>query len=681
MGGQQSAPEPELTREQLVQMSIQRKLYSRVDLRCFLENFNELADTTTTAASLAPPPQTQGGAGNPGPPPATVVKYLRMDTLARFLGIPDALGAGPIVFQLAIHAGAFPYMGDAPVPLGFGQLTTAVALLTPRHKDLLDHPMQDQAKIIFGGLAVRDELLTESEAGHQQHHVGGGRRSKDDDRSSAPLDPLCGVLGSDGDDFALTSLVKLSLDDAGTAGGKPSPAAHLTPSLIPSESLRRLAVLLLLVAPLTPPTTISQLVALLGPDDLVGLNRAADAVVAAMTNDGRVPFIKYRTFARIVGTNFPHMFEGLGTLFSRFTYREQLTFEHDGEKDVFVIPVPHQQQQQPGGPDKDGAVPPPTLLARGEILTHAVLSQLSFFLPGSSLFGRLHPLYSGAAHGFSIMNFEHKVFNWRAPTILLVRGSRLPEEPVSRPEAAFASALPPKRFPPGCKDTHTSSSSPHDGDTVSGKKLTFGVYVTQPWRHTHHECFGDAETVLFQLEPVFDVFRSRSSAAAAGADYVSFPKSPVTTPYLAVGCPHPGPPSRRISSGGSSQPMRSLSSSTSSSSGSRFRLGPVSLLLDGSFEHGVFSHDFATAPAGPFTTSAARPGLGFEDRFAIEALEVWGCGGAAEAKTQADRWEFERREAEARRRINLGTGDIEADRALLEMAGLVGANRSGGSMS
>ena len=35
-------------------------------------------------------------------------------------------------------------------------------------------------------------------------------------------------------------------------------------------------------------------------------------------------------------------------------------------------------------------------------------------------------------------------------------------------------------------------------------------------------------------------------------------------------------------------------------------------------------------------------------------------------------WAWEEREAEARRRVNLGTGDIEADRTLLEMAGLIG---------
>jgi hypothetical protein len=64
----------------------------------------------------------------------------------------------------------------------------------------------------------------------------------------------------------------------------------------------------------------------------------------------------------------------------------------------------------------------------------------------------------------------------------------------------------------------------------------------------------------------------------------------------------------------------------------------------------------------------------------IDALEVWGHGGAEEAEEQKRAWAWEEREAEARRRINLGTGDIDADRELLKMAGLIGADRSGGSM-
>lgn len=66
-------------------------------------------------------------------------------------------------------------------------------------------------------------------------------------------------------------------------------------------------------------------------------------------------------------------------------------------------------------------------------------------------------------------------------------------------------------------------------------------------------------------------------------------------------------------------------------------------------------------------------------RFTIQELEVWGCGGKDEAEEQRKAWAWEEREAKLRRELNLGK-DIEADRALLEMAGLVGQNRSGGSV-
>jgi hypothetical protein len=185
--------------------------------------------------------------------------------------------------------------------------------------------------------------------------------------------------------------------------------------------------------------------------------------------------------------------------------------------------------------------------------------------------------------------------------------------------------------------------------------VTFGVYIREPWKHTHRECFGDSETVLFQLEPIHDVF----TASTINTDYVTFTKPPGNRPCLSFGCPHPKPTQSHRKQG-------------------LHALGAVSLLFDESFEFGVFNHDYKSR-GGAFHTSIVRK-FDFQDRFRIENLEVWGCGGDDEAKAQAERWAWEEREAEARRRVNLGTGDIDADRALLEMAGLVGGNRSGGSM-
>lgn len=212
-------------------------------------------------------------------------------------------------------------------------------------------------------------------------------------------------------------------------------------------------------------------------------------------------------------------------------------------------------------------------------------------------------------------------------------------------EDRFTATLPPKRFPDGSQS----------------EKVTYGLYLGQPWRHTHKDCFGDSDTLLFQLEPVHDVF----GASTLNMDYVTFSKpgssaAASNNAGIAVGNPPPkASPSQRRDE--------------------LAHLGPVSLLLDGSFEFGVFTHDY-TSRGGAFRSSVSRR-FNFQDRFAVDSLEVWGCGGDQEAKMQAERWAFEAREAEARRRINLGTGDVEADRALLEMAGLIGANRSGGSMA
>ncbi|KAK4693349.1 hypothetical protein P7C71_g4034, partial [Lecanoromycetidae sp. Uapishka_2] len=106
-------------------------------------------------------------------------------------------------------------------------------------------------------------------------------------------------------------------------------------------------------------------------------------------------------------------------------------------------------------------------------------------------------------------------------------------------------------------------------------------------------------------------------------------------------------------------------------------LGPISLFLDESLEFGVFNHD--STGGGSFHPSQTRK-TDWQDRFEIDSLEIWGCGGDEEAERQKAAWDFEEREAAARKSIKFGK-DIESDRALLEMAGLVGNhNASGGSM-
>ncbi|KAM5384513.1 hypothetical protein ACJZ2D_001549 [Fusarium nematophilum] len=478
------------------------------------------------------------------------IRYLKEDTISRYLEIPDILGASPVVFQMVSYLGAFPFLHDAPVVLELPRMIMVVVIMTERYRKLLDI----------------------KEAVDQGH----------------------------------------------------APKFHS--ATIPTDNFRKLLMLLLLAAPLDPQESLSLYSTRFVGDELQGLRSTAECILASFVDAETSPGIKYNHFKTIIPVICPNLFRGFNGLFEHFLFSKNLDFSKHQNDTPAVIEAPKAAQ--------------PLLTESGDILGHNTLCQISLFLPGSDLFRRVRLLYSGNDAGFSMGSFQTKVFNWQAPTLLLVSGTRLNDIPEGGQETAFAASLPPKRFPHGSKS----------------ERLTFGVYVREHWKHTHRECFGDSDTVLFQLEPIHDVF----PASTINRDYVTFTKAPAHHPTLAFGCPHPHP----------SQAHRKAD---------MLHLGPVSLLLDDSFEFGVFNHDY-TSRGGAFHSSVVRK-YDFQDRFQIESLEVWGCGGDAEARAQAERWAWEEREAEARRKINLGTGDIEADRALLEMAGLVGANRSGGSMS
>ncbi|KAH7155739.1 restriction of telomere capping protein 5 [Dactylonectria estremocensis] len=554
------------------------------------------------------------------------IRYLKEDTIARYLEIPDILHASPIIFQMVSYIGAFPFLQDAPVVLELPQLIMVVVIMTERYKKVLARGSTDRTKLLFKSMAVYDrkESITESnpivpedkvpvQGQNGNSHVTGfavdeAHEDGDDD-------------DDDDDDLVLTAFELLDIKEAADQGHAPS----FHGATIPSDNFRKLLMLLLLAAPLDPQESLSLYSSRCAADELDNLRSTAECIMSSFVNAEKALGIKYNHFKTIIPVICPHLFRGFNGLFEHFLFSQNLDFsKHQGR--------PREKVEAP-------KIAQPLLPEGGEILNASTLSQISLFLPGADLFRRVRLLYSGNEAGFSMGSFQNKVFNWRAPTLLLVSGSRLGDVPDGGQEAAFAASLPSRRFPHGSKSD----------------RLTFGVYIREHWKHTHRECFGDADTVLFQLEPVHDVF----PASTVNKDYVTFTKSPANPPMLAVGCPHPKP-------------------TQSHRKAEIHRLGATSLFLDDSFEFGVFNHDY-TSRGGAFHPSVVRK-FDFQDRFQIESLEVWGCGGDDEAKAQAERWAWEEKEAEARRRINLGTGDIAADRALLEMAGLVGANRSGGSM-
>lgn len=89
----------------------------------------------------------------------------------------------------------------------------------------------------------------------------------------------------------------------------------------------------------------------------------------------------------------------------------------------------------------------------------------------------------------------------------------------------------------------------------------------------------------------------------------------------------------------------------------------------------------STSTHPPTTTTTTTGNGDWQDRFEIEALEIWGFGGSEEMERQRRRIEGEEREARLRKEGIIGrTGDVDVDREILMMAGLIGQNQHGGSI-
>ncbi|RYP24368.1 hypothetical protein DL765_000632 [Monosporascus sp. GIB2] len=593
-----------------------RKCFEPFELYSFKDNFKSLADHE----------------------PHTGLRYLKEDTIARFLELPDILAVSPVIFHMLSYIGAFPFLQDAPAVLGFEQMIMVVTIMTGRFAKVLAKSASNRRKLLFKSLAVYDRKFSEIEK--QRSEKSAAERKGDGDaggaRSYAPgfaVDEAADDFEDgavDDDELVLGALDALDIDDAFKTGDSHSATTH--GAMIPADNFRKFIMLMLLVAPLGSQENLSSYADRVKGSELENLRVTAENILSAFLNVEKSPGITFKQFNTIIPVNFPYFFEGFNPLFEHFLFSKNLDLSK-------------RRDSQPEPPEPAFA-PPPLLRDRGQIMNPSVLSQLSFFIPGSDLFRRLRLLYSGADAGFSMGSFESKVFNWRAPTLLLISGTRLPDSAgrSGGSEGVFNDSLPPKRFT--------------DGGPAHHDRLVFGAYVGEPWRHTHRECFGSPDTLLFQLAPTHDVFR----ASTLNHEYVAFakPSPTVSPPGITLGCPPP----RSTHTGHHGVSLR--------------HLGPVSLAVDSSFEFGVFTHDY-TSRGGAFAGSASRK-FDFQERFEVVDIEVWGCGGDEEARMQRERWEWEAREAEARRRVNLGTGDREADRSLLEMAGLVGQNRSGGSM-
>ncbi|KAE9981391.1 hypothetical protein EG327_006244 [Venturia inaequalis] len=632
MGQASSHPGPPPTIEALsatLTQTFATKCYTPIELYCFKSVFRTLADDSDH------------------------LKYWSEATLCRFLELPDALLAGPIVFQLASYLGAFPFPSQAPAILTNDALLRALTVLTGRWVKCMKSGREGRGKVVWRREIWRGCAVFDREAGSKEEKLE--ERSGNVEREAISVAPKGFAEDEPGeedegeeDDEDGLEYSAFELLDA-TEAFKHGEKAKTLHAMVPSDNFLRLLELLLLAAPITPQESLVTYAAMLDEKKLNRLRETANCMLASFGIEQH-PGIRYRSFERVTSATMPYLFDSLQPIFEKF-----------------LFPVVDLHQRKPSSTSIPAELPPPTksipepiLDAEGDILDLSLLTQLSSFLGGNSLFRRLRPLYSGNTHGFSMGQFEKSVFNWRAPSILLVSGSLIPESPTSSHDRAYVETLPYKRF---------SSSIPSSKDHQKGqnRRIVYGAYIPVPWKQSPKQNFGTNQTKLFQLSPMHDVFE----ASKMDESYVYFNKPPSTHTGLGFGSPLP-------------------SNTTGTASGRLIRrgsqvsnllpLGPISLHIDDALEFATFTHD--SQGGGSFLPSQLpiRRGKDWQDRFSIEALEVWGCGGTEEAEEQRKAWAWEEREAESRRRINLGTGDVEADRELLKMAGLIGAGQSGGSM-
>jgi hypothetical protein len=559
------------------------------------------------------------------------------------LELPDALGAGPVLFQMASYLGAFPFPSQAPAILTNEALLKVITLLTERYDAVLKNRQRETwLRELYRSLAVYDRGVRaspdEKEEGDAEKHVdtytGVYSSSSQGFAIDAPEEDGDELgLNEDDDELVLAALDSMDAIEAFKQGEQ----SNIQHSIIPTDNLLKLTELLLLVAPIDPQESLSTFATQLSDERIEQLRQVGSRIIASFSVENS-PGVTFRTFKAVVSSCLPYMFDGLHPLFEHFLFAKDFDLskrkpdaQTSSEKPHPVIP-----------PAKPVTDPEPILRDPGEILNLTVLNQLSFFIKGSNLFRRLRPLYSGNIHGFSMGSFEKQVFNWRAPSILLVSGRLLLSTPTSTRERVLTDMLPPKRLPSSISEDKASSTT-----------LTFGAYIPVQWKQTPKACFSDTDTVLFQLSPVHDVFK----ASTTNSEYAYFNKPPTQPAGVGFGSSHHNTHTQ-----------------------SQLRLGPVSLHLDDALEFGIFTH--MSEGGGSFHPSQlpCRRGKNWQDRFEIESIEIWGCGGDEVAEAQRKEWAFQEREAEARRRINLGTGDVDADRELLKMAGIIGGDRSGGSM-
>lgn len=535
--------------------------------------------------------------------------YWKQETFVKFLGIPDsATGVGDLLFKSASFLASFPFVWSlSPAPLTIENLAKVIVLLKGKHQNILKRDY-DIIKLIFLSFStVENTVSTETNTNTQQ--------------------PTKTELEDD----------LIVFDQTNTDAWHDLKAIRNFDSLIPVSwfiggvDFLNLMTFLLAIASLHNHTQLVELLHNFQPYHYAKFKQGAFSLIRAIDititkeDDLNTKRIYYAEFKVMFDQLFPHIFEPLGELYNLLLFSSAINNNNTKVDDESL-----KEHKIDGLFDSESET---------KLVNPTTMAQLSVMFGPDKIYRRLKKLYVGSVAGFSMRSFETKVFKWNAPCFFLVSGRLL------NPDRAHVTGRE-KAF-----EEHIPSIKRLKNVASQDATVIFGFYISEPWKASTKHSFGNAESVLFQLEPVLDKFVANRSF---DTNYVYF--SRMQPGGIGAGSP---PPQLR--------PKTGLKGG--------FSLGNVSLTLDESLEYGVFRH---LGLGGSYRPSLSRAHVEWENRFEITEVEVWGCGKDEDLEEQKKRWEWEEREATLRAKVNIDT--MKEDRALLEMAGLVGNHGNGGSV-
>ncbi|KAE8441467.1 hypothetical protein EG329_004923 [Mollisiaceae sp. DMI_Dod_QoI] len=671
------------------------KCFSPFELYCFKQTFKSLAEHQSDE-----------------------VRYWPEAAFIKFLELPEVSGSGAALYRLCSYVGAFPFPSHAPAVLTGEALLRIVCLMTGRYMKVLHGDKEVWRRELWRACAVFEPEVSTAAAKNTDpaEEMNGGTATLSGDQdatveASTAQSKKQEEDGGDEDELAFHTFELIDALEVYKQGEK----VNVQHGSIPTESFLELLQLLLLIAPLGEAENISLYTTQLDERRLESLRAASKCILASFGVE-RNSGIGYKAFDTVVTNTLPHLFDSFGPLFEHFLFPKDFDVHKSKAstpEDVASSSTSEALNALTASHAGQAHIPAPEPLVpvQGDILDLNLLSQLSFIFSDKNIFHCLHPLYLGHSHGYSMGSFEKSVFHWHAPSILLVSGTLISPSTKQSHARAFLDELPHRRL-----SSSVNTASPLRSAEISPappaqdtQRIIYGAYIPVPWEATHKSTFGTDKTTLFQLSPVHDVF----PASSVNQHYSYFNKPASLYSGLGFGSPLPAYSAMTASQQSNSTRRSSITnysaSDTAYGSGSFSEssfsgpsspgltrrssligdeyvpLGPVSLHIDDALEFGVFTHISSTGasfqPSKLPVTARSGNGTDWQDRFEIDAIEVWGIGDANVAEEQRRAWLWEAKEAERRKTISLGMGDIEADRELLKMAGLIkDEGRSGGSM-